>query len=81
MNERKQRPLWPLLAASLIGLLVLYVGSVGVIHHYDAHGQLRGDVLWVAKVYSAPFKLFQNNAPRLLRDVLSMYIDLCRGRP
>jgi hypothetical protein len=80
MAEPKQRRLWPLLAASLIGLLVLYVGTIGVIHHYDAHGQLSGDILWMAKVYSAPFKLVQNTAPSLMRDAISSYVEFCRGK-
>ena len=29
MKERKQRPLWPILTAALIGLPVLYVASFG----------------------------------------------------
>jgi hypothetical protein len=80
MSETKRRPLWPLLCGTLIGLLTLYVGTIGIIHHYDAHGRLSGDALWMAKVYSAPFKLIQNNSPTLLQDGLTRYIEICRGK-
>jgi len=82
MSQRKQRPQWPLLAATLIGLPVLYVASFGpacwIVRYAYEHGHL-GDMGFPIRAYLAvyaPLIWLKDYGPVPLAETLRWYAGL-----
>jgi hypothetical protein len=79
MSEQRKKPLWPWIAALLIGLPVLYVLSRGPVEWLYVWGYLPNWTVAPMMTFYSPISWILENGPQPLKDVIHWYLDLWRN--
>lgn len=75
----QNRPAWPWIVATLLGLPVLYFLSFAPLIWLDHHDLLSQPLEDAFQLYAAPIEWTYEEGPIWWREFLKGYADFCRG--